>query len=112
MDYVNLVLSEVNAAKTIEKLNVAKAKYNYLLTMKDETLKVAVMSNIGAAIESKENEINNNVDENTPMWIASKTSTVYHDSKEYSNMASPIQITLKHARERGLKPCSKCNPPR
>ncbi len=52
------------------------------------------------------------VGENTPMWIASKIGTVYHSSKECSNMSSPIQITLKEARERGLKPCSKCNPPR
>ncbi|MEG2412556.1 MAG: ComEC/Rec2 family competence protein [Clostridium sp.] len=51
------------------------------------------------------------VDENMSVWIASKTGTVYHDSKECSSMKTPIEIILKEARARGLKPCSKCNPP-
>lgn len=50
------------------------------------------------------------VDENTIMWRANKTSNFYHNSSECSNMKSPIQITLKDARELGLKPCTKCNP--
>ena len=50
------------------------------------------------------------VDENTIMWRANKTSSIYHDSNKCSNMKSPIQITLKQARELGLKPCSKCKP--
>ncbi len=57
MDYVNEVLAEVKAAKTTEELNVAKAKYNDLLTMKDEALKAAVQSNIGAVIATKEVEL-------------------------------------------------------
>ncbi len=56
MDYVNVVLAEVKAAKTTEELNVAKAKYNDLLTMKDVALKEAVQSNIGAVIADKEVE--------------------------------------------------------
>jgi len=56
MDYVNEVLAEVNAATTEAKLAVAKAKYNDLLTMKDEALKAAVQSNVGAAIKVKEAE--------------------------------------------------------
>ena len=57
MDYVNVVLAEVNAATTDAELAVAKAKYNDLLTMKDEALKAAVQSNIGAAIATKEAEL-------------------------------------------------------
>lgn len=57
MDYVNEVLAEVNAATTEAKLTVAKAKYNDLLTMKDEALKAAVQSNIGAVIATKEAEL-------------------------------------------------------
>jgi len=57
MDYVNEVLAEVKAATTEAKLAGAKAKYNDLLTMKDEALKAAVQSNIGAAIVAKEAEL-------------------------------------------------------
>lgn len=51
------------------------------------------------------------VDENMIVWRVSATGTVYHDSKDCSNMKSPIQMTLKDARAKNLKPCSKCNPP-
>lgn len=54
MDYVNAVLAEVKAATTGDELAVAKAKYNDLLTMKDEALKAAVQSNIGSVITVKE----------------------------------------------------------
>ncbi len=57
MDYVDAVLAEVKAATTEAELTVAKAKYNDLLTMKDEALKAAVQSNIGAAIVAKEAEV-------------------------------------------------------
>lgn len=57
MDYVNAVLAEVKVATTEAELTVAKAKYNDLLTMKDEALKAAVQSNIGAAIATKEAEL-------------------------------------------------------
>jgi len=57
MDYVNEVLAEVKAATTDAELAVAKAKYNDLLTMKDEALKAAVQSNVGAAIATKEAEL-------------------------------------------------------
>ncbi len=56
MDYVNEVLAEVKAATTEAKLEAAKVKYNDLLTMKDEALKAAVQSNVGAAIKAKEAE--------------------------------------------------------
>lgn len=57
MDYVNEVLTEVNAATTEAKLEAAKVKYNDLLTMKDEALKTEVQSNIGAVIVAKEAEL-------------------------------------------------------
>ncbi|HAR85904.1 MAG TPA: hypothetical protein DCR69_09240 [Clostridium sp.] len=55
---------------------------------------------------------NGDVDENTHVWIANTSGTVYHDSSECSNMKNPIKIFLKDARLLKLNPCSKCNPPR
>ena len=55
---------------------------------------------------------NGDVDENTHVWIANTSSTVYHDSSECSNMKNPIKNFLKDARLLELNPCSKCNPPR
>ncbi|NFO57750.1 MBL fold metallo-hydrolase [Clostridium botulinum] len=43
------------------------------------------------------------------VWVANKTSKVYHSSKECSNMKAPTQISLENAQEKGLKPCSKCH---
>ncbi|WP_252246865.1 ComEC/Rec2 family competence protein [Clostridium sp. ZBS4] len=43
------------------------------------------------------------------VWVANKTSKVYHSSKECSNMKAPTQISLEDAQAKGLKPCSKCN---
>lgn len=57
MDYVDEVLAEVKAAKTTEELKAAKAKYNDLLTVKDEALKAAIVDNIGKAIEVKETQL-------------------------------------------------------
>lgn len=57
MDYVEEVLAEVKAAKTTEELETAKAKYNDLLTVKDEALKAAIVDNIGEAIEVKEAQL-------------------------------------------------------
>lgn len=47
------------------------------------------------------------VKDNT-VWVASKSSKVYHKDKECSGMKSPTSITLDEAKEIGLKPCSKC----
>ncbi|MGN2337970.1 ComEC/Rec2 family competence protein [Clostridium cagae] len=43
------------------------------------------------------------------VWVANKTSKVYHSSKDCSNMKSPSEMSLEDAEEKGLKPCSKCN---
>ncbi|NFN93593.1 MBL fold metallo-hydrolase [Clostridium botulinum] len=57
----------------------------------------------------------NTTDDNNPdtksntVWVANKTSKVYHSSKDCSNMKSPTQISLEDAQAKGLKPCSKCN---
>ncbi|MBZ9693313.1 ComEC/Rec2 family competence protein [Clostridium sp. M14] len=42
------------------------------------------------------------------VWVANKTSKVYHSSKECSNMKSPTEVSLEDAQAKGLKPCSKC----
>ncbi|WP_252247829.1 ComEC/Rec2 family competence protein [Clostridium sp. ZS6] len=55
---------------------------------------------------------NNNSDdniENNGIWIANKTSKVYHISKECSNMKTPTEMSLEDAQAKGLKPCSKCS---
>ncbi|NFS12899.1 MBL fold metallo-hydrolase [Clostridium botulinum] len=57
----------------------------------------------------------NTTDDNNPdtksntVWVANKTSKVYHSSKDCSNMKSPSEISLEDAQTNGLKPCSKCN---
>ncbi len=43
------------------------------------------------------------------VWVANKTSKVYHSSKDCSNMKSPSEISLEDVQAKGLKPCSKCN---
>ncbi|ACD52259.1 MBL fold metallo-hydrolase [Clostridium botulinum] len=59
------------------------------------------------------NTTNNNTPEtktkSNSVWVANKTSKVYHSSKECSNMKAPTQISLEDAQVKGLKPCSKCN---
>lgn len=42
------------------------------------------------------------------VWVANKTSKVYHTSKDCSNMKSPTEVSLEDAQAKGLKPCSKC----
>ncbi|WP_252235616.1 ComEC/Rec2 family competence protein [Clostridium sp. CH2] len=57
----------------------------------------------------------NTTDDNNPdtksntVWVANKTAKVYHSSKDCSNMKAPTEISLEDAKEKGLKPCSKCN---
>ncbi|ACD54138.1 MBL fold metallo-hydrolase [Clostridium botulinum] len=46
---------------------------------------------------------------NNTVWVANKTSKVYHSSKDCSNMKSPSEISLEDVQAKGLKPCSKCN---
>ncbi|MBY6916076.1 ComEC/Rec2 family competence protein [Clostridium botulinum] len=59
------------------------------------------------------NATNNNTPDtktkSNSVWIANKTSKVYHSSKDCSNMKSPSEISLEDAQAKGLKPCSKCN---
>ncbi|NFI54976.1 MBL fold metallo-hydrolase [Clostridium botulinum] len=43
------------------------------------------------------------------VWVANKTSKVYHSSKECSNMKAPIEMYLDDAQANGLKSCSKCS---
>ncbi|MBY7006766.1 MBL fold metallo-hydrolase [Clostridium botulinum] len=54
------------------------------------------------------NDNNPDTKSNT-VWVANKTSKIYHSSKDCSNMKNPTQISLEDAQEKGLKPCSKCN---
>ncbi|MGN2339855.1 ComEC/Rec2 family competence protein [Clostridium cagae] len=57
----------------------------------------------------------NTTDDNNPdtksntVWVANKTAKVYHSSKDCSNMKAPTEISLEDVKEKGLKPCSKCN---
>ncbi|HBJ2623471.1 MBL fold metallo-hydrolase [Clostridium botulinum] len=67
--------------------------------------------NVNASGSSTDNT-NNNQDTKTQsntVWVANKTSKVYHSSKDCSNMKSPSEISLEDAQAKGLKPCSKCN---
>jgi len=92
-----------------------RLSYKNIDTYRTDKQGTIIATSNGTDITFNTNPVDNTtpgINENTPMWIASKTGTVYHDSKECSNMANPIQITLKEVRLTGLKPCSKCNPSR
>ncbi|WP_252254163.1 ComEC/Rec2 family competence protein [Clostridium sp. ZBS12] len=69
--------------------------------------------NVNASGTSTGNATNNNTPDtktkSNSVWVANKTSKVYHSSKDCSNMKNPTQISLEDAQEKGLKPCSKCN---
>ncbi|NFT92015.1 MBL fold metallo-hydrolase [Clostridium botulinum] len=47
--------------------------------------------------------------QNNTVWVANKTSKVYHSSKDCSNMKAPAEMSLEDAQAKGLKPCSKCH---
>ncbi len=66
----------------------------------------------GSSTGNTTNDNNSNTqskNKNNTVWIANKTSKVYHSSKDCSNMKSPSETSLEDAKARGLKPCSKCN---
>lgn len=42
------------------------------------------------------------------VYIASKSSKVYHSKKTCSGMKNPKEITLKEAEKKGKRPCKKC----
>ncbi|MGN2369410.1 MBL fold metallo-hydrolase [Clostridium botulinum] len=64
----------------------------------------------GTSINTGNTTNDNNQDtKSNTVWVANKTAKVYHTSKECSNMKNPTQISLEDAKEKGLKPCSKCN---
>ena len=63
--------------------------------------------NVNISRSSTENTQSQN--KNNTVWVANKTSKVYHSSKGCSNMKSPSEISLEDAQTNGLKPCSKCN---
>ncbi len=69
--------------------------------------------NVNASGTSTANGTNNNTPEtktkSNSVWVANKTSKVYHSSKDCSNMKNPTQISLEDAKAKGLRPCSKCN---
>ncbi len=69
--------------------------------------------NVNASGTSTANGTNNNTPEtktkSNSVWVANKTSKVYHSSKDCSNMKNPTQIYLEDAKAKGLRPCSKCN---
>ena len=48
-----------------------------------------------------------NLSSSTSVWV-SKNGKVYHLDKECSNMKNPKEYTLEAAKNKGLKPCSKC----
>ncbi|WP_252244524.1 MULTISPECIES: ComEC/Rec2 family competence protein [unclassified Clostridium] len=67
--------------------------------------------NVNTSGSSTDNTTNNKETKTqiTNVWVANKTAKVYHSSTECSNMKNPTQISLEDAKEKGLKPCSKCN---
>ncbi|AIY79261.1 MBL fold metallo-hydrolase [Clostridium botulinum] len=69
--------------------------------------------NVNASGTSTGNATNNNTPDtktkSNSVWVANKTSKVYHSSKDCSNMKNPTEISLEDAQTKGLKPCSKCN---
>ncbi|NFH79646.1 MBL fold metallo-hydrolase [Clostridium botulinum] len=65
--------------------------------------------NITNSNENTSKDDSNNKTNTNTVWVANKTSKVYHSSKECSNMKSPSEMSLQDAQTKDLKPCSKCN---
>ncbi len=68
--------------------------------------------NVNTSVSSTDNTTSNNPDTKTQssnVWVANKTSKVYHSSKDCSNMKVPTEMSLQEAQSKGLKPCSKCS---
>ncbi len=68
--------------------------------------------NVNTSVSSTNNTTSNNQDTKTQssnVWIANKTSKVYHISKDCSNMKAPTEMSLQDAQTKGLNPCSKCS---
>ncbi len=68
--------------------------------------------NVNTSVSSTDNTTSNNPDTKTQssnVWIANKTSKVYHISKDCSNMKAPTEMSLQDAQTKGLNPCSKCS---
>ncbi len=68
--------------------------------------------NVNTSVSSTDNTTSNNQDTKTQssnVWIANKTSKVYHISKDCSNMKAPTEMSLQDAQTKGLNPCSKCS---
>ncbi|WP_252224508.1 MULTISPECIES: ComEC/Rec2 family competence protein [unclassified Clostridium] len=102
--------------ETIDKLN--KKGIEILRTDVSGTIiSTSDGNNINFNVNASGTSIGNGTNNNTPetktksnsVWVANKTSKVYHSSKECSNMKAPTQISLEDAQAKGLKPCSKCN---
>ena len=90
--------------ETLEKLN--KKGVKVLRTDLNGTI---IATSDGSKISfNVDLESNGNEDNEITVWVASKSSKVYHKDKECSGMKSPTSITLDEAKENGLKPCSKC----
>lgn len=95
--------------ETLDKLNKKGVK-----VLRTDLSGTIIATSDGAEISFNVNSDSNlelnktsGVKDNT-VWVASKSSKVYHKDKECSGMKSPTSITLDEAKENGLKPCSKC----
>lgn len=64
--------------------------------------------NISFNVNTESQEANSGKNDNSIVWIANSNSKVYHKDKECSGMKSPTSINLDEAKNKGLKPCSKC----
>lgn len=97
--------------ETLDKLNKKGAKVfrtdvsgTIIATSDGSKISFNVGSNSKISSELNKKDA---VKDNT-VWVASKSSKVYHKDKECSGMKSPISITLDEAKGIGLEPCSKC----
>ncbi|NFT67505.1 MBL fold metallo-hydrolase [Clostridium botulinum] len=102
--------------ETIDKLNAKNI--NILRTDVSGTIISSsdgnnIIFNVNASGTNTGNTTNNSTSEtktkSNSVWVANKTSKVYHSSKDCSNMKNPTEISLEDAQTKGLKPCSKCN---
>lgn len=101
--------------ETLEKLNDKSIK----TYRTDESGSIVVSSdkkNIKITLSNFDNDTSSDfteedIDEvkNSDVWVASEKSKVYHVDKECSNMRAPKKITLEDAKNRKLRPCSKCS---
>ncbi|AYE32961.1 MBL fold protein [Clostridium septicum] len=93
--------------ETIKKLN----EKNIQVFRTDISGTIIAVSNGSTINFTNEDDTSSSIEKETSdnsVWIANNKSKVYHSNNNCSKMKNPIKILLEDAKNRGLRPCSRC----